>query len=105
MNRRTTRLALLVLAGLGTRATAQVPPPPPARGPSPLTYVRFSGPGRAQVTFYQGQPAGRTFDAPAVVAMRPGYLYRVKLSNLEGYPGLNLFPTVEVCGSLSHGPK
>jgi uncharacterized repeat protein (TIGR01451 family) len=37
--------------------------------------------------------------------MRPGYFYRMRLSNLPGHPGLSIFPTVEVRGSLKLSPK
>jgi uncharacterized repeat protein (TIGR01451 family) len=34
------------------------------------------------------------------VGLRPGYLYRVKLSHFREYPGLALFPSLEVRGTL-----
>jgi len=37
--------------------------------------------------------------------MRPGYCYRLRLSNLPGHPGVSIFPTVEVHGSLKLAPK
>src|SRR5690349_17266945 len=100
--------APLLLAAVAATAAAQVatpPPPLPGRGPSPLLFVRFSGPAGMRATFYQGRPGGRTFDAPAVVGLRPGYVYRVRLSDLPGLPGVSLYPTVEVRGCLSLGPK
>jgi uncharacterized repeat protein (TIGR01451 family) len=55
--------------------------------------------------FYQGQPIGRDYAAPVVVGMRPGYLYRLKLTGLPGRPGLTLYPTLEVRGSLTLPPR
>jgi uncharacterized repeat protein (TIGR01451 family) len=67
--------------------------------PSPVLYIRVNAPGKTQSTFFDG-PAPRTFDNPTVVGLRPGYIYRFKLSNLEGYPKLSLYPTIKVFGSL-----
>jgi uncharacterized repeat protein (TIGR01451 family) len=72
---------------------------------SPLLFVRFNGAPGLRVTFYQGRQPARTFDAPTVVGVRPGYTYQVQLSNLPGRPGVTLFPTLEVYGSLHLGPK
>jgi uncharacterized repeat protein (TIGR01451 family) len=57
------------------------------------------------VTFYQGQVQGREFAAPVMAGMRPGYIYRVQLSNLAGHPGVSLYPSLEVCGTLHLPPK
>jgi uncharacterized repeat protein (TIGR01451 family) len=106
MNLRTACVPLL-LAAVAASAVAQVgaPPPLPGRGPAPLLFVRFAGPAGMRATFYQGRPVGRTFDAPAVVGLRPGYVYRVRLSDLPGLPGVSLYPSVEVRGCLALGPK
>jgi uncharacterized repeat protein (TIGR01451 family) len=72
----------------------------PGRGLVPLLYVRFAGPPGMRAAFYQGQARERAFDAPVQVGMRPGYLYRVRLSNLPGLPDVSLYPTLEVFGSL-----
>lgn len=95
-------LPLLLLCGV---ARAQMlpctqPPPVPRRGLAPLLYVRFAGGPGLRVTFYQGRPRGRAFDAPVVVGMRPGYRYRLELSHLPGHPGVSIFPTISVLGSL-----
>ena len=37
--------------------------------------------------------------------MRPGYLHRVQIVNPPGHPGVSLYPTVEVCGTLYLPPK
>jgi uncharacterized repeat protein (TIGR01451 family) len=55
-------------------------------------------------TFYQGRPVGHDYAAPVAVGVRPGYLYRVKLSGFADHPGLSLYPTLEVRGSLALRP-
>jgi uncharacterized repeat protein (TIGR01451 family) len=86
-------------------ARAQAPPPLPARGPNPLLYVRFDDRPGMRVTFYQGQVKGRAIAAPVTAGLRPGYIYRVRLSELPGWSGVTLYPTLEVRGSLNLPPK
>ncbi len=81
-------------------AARAVPPPLPTWGRAPLLFVRFGSPAGMKVTFYQGAPRGQTFDAPVVVGLRPGYVYRVKLSGFPGHPETILFPSLEVRGTL-----
>jgi len=98
--------AVALLAALPGLAVAQVRPLPlPGRGPSPLLFARLSGPAGSQVTLYQGRAAPRTFDAPAVVGLRPGYLYRYQISQMRDHPGLSLYPTIQVVGTLHMPPK
>ncbi len=97
---RTSVVALLTGAALLGAAAAQ-PPPLPARGASPLLFVRFTGPAGMRTTFYQGTPEGRAYNAPVVVGVRPGYLYRIKCSGFADRPDLAIYPTLEVRGSLS----
>jgi uncharacterized repeat protein (TIGR01451 family) len=102
---RTLSAALLAAAALLGTAAGQAPPPLPhhgaegheGRGPSPFLFVRFAGPDGTKVTFYQGRPEGRVFDAPVVAGLRPGYCYRIRLS---GFGGDAIYPTLEVRGSL-----
>jgi uncharacterized repeat protein (TIGR01451 family) len=98
-------LALVLLTALATPASAQMVPPLAGHGTSPLLFVRFIGPPGLRATFYQGQPRGRAFDAPVVVGMRPGYPYRIQLSHLAGHPGVSIYPTLEVRGSLKLPPR
>src|SRR5689334_13279528 len=79
---------------------APVPIPPPA----PVLYVRIAAPAGLRVTFYPGGNQAREFPAPVTVGMRPGYVYRVKVTGFRDFPGLALYPTLEVRGTLQ-GPK
>lgn len=98
---RTTLIAAIVLSLLMTcqRARAALPPLPQS-GAAPLLSVRFFAPAGTRVTFYQGRSLGRDFDAPVTAGLRPGYIYRVKVTHIPDRPGLTLFPTLEVRGSL-----
>jgi uncharacterized repeat protein (TIGR01451 family) len=101
-------LALLCWAACVRPAPCQGPnhphyPPglaPPAPPLPPLLYVRVSGPAGLRVTFYRGAAAGQTFAAPFTIGLRPGYVYRVQVSGIPEYPGLKLYPTLEVRGSV-----
>src|SRR5262245_22856223 len=76
------------------------PMPLPQLGPTPLLYVRFNGPPGMRIAFYQGAAPVREFAMPVTVGLRPGYISRVRISGLPGRPGLTLFPTLEVRGTL-----
>lgn len=101
---RTTALIPLLLLGLWSGATQGQPAPPPPSGPSPLLYVRLMGPQGSRFTVFQGSPAGVTLDSPAPLALRPGYVYRLKLGDLPGRPDVALYPTLEVRGTLCLPP-
>ncbi len=96
-------IAVFLLAGWSLQSHGKAPPPVPATGPAPLLYVRFGGP--LQARFYQGDSAGRVFVAPVSVGLRPGYIYRVMLTNIPEHPGLSLYPTLEVRGTLQLPPN
>ncbi len=100
MNIRTFMAAMPLLALFAGPTIAQVLAPLPTQGPAPLLFVRVSGPEGMKANFYTGEPTSRQAAAPAVIGVRPGYIYRIKLSNLPGRPNLNLYPTLEVRGSL-----
>jgi uncharacterized repeat protein (TIGR01451 family) len=104
MNLRSCCLSLLALLP-AVAAMAQGLLPPPAYGPAPLLFVRVSGPAGLRLTFYQGRPQGRAFDAPAVVGLRPGYLHRFEVSHIPGRPGISFYPTLEVRGTACLSPK
>jgi uncharacterized repeat protein (TIGR01451 family) len=77
---------------------------PPPHGPAPLFYVRLIGPAGLHVTLFQGTPQGYEYAAPVAVGLRPGYIYRIKLTGLPGHPTEALYPTLEVRGSLVMPP-
>ena len=91
------------LAILPAAVLAQRPAPLPEFGPTPLLYVLFNGPPGMRVTFYQGAAPPRTYRVPVVLGLRPGYIYRPKLSGFTRRPGLTFFPTLEVRGTLRGG--
>ncbi len=97
---RTIPAALLTWTALLVAAFAQTQAPLPGRGPSPFLFVRFAGPRGMKATFYQGRPEGQSFDAPVAVGLRPGYIYRIQLSGFADRPGLAIYPTLEVRGTL-----
>jgi hypothetical protein len=67
--------------------------------------VRISIPGAGRVTFFDGAtPAGVTVDAPAQARLHCGYAYRVRISDMPDFPGLELWPTIEVVDRL-HPPS
>lgn len=103
MNLRGSLLGLLLAASLPTAAPTQQAPPPrpsPLRAPAPLLYVHFAGPEGMRIGLYPGGAAVREFPAPAQFALRPGYIYRMQLTQLPRRPGVVLFPSLEVRGSL-----
>jgi uncharacterized repeat protein (TIGR01451 family) len=98
-------LAALPLLALTAGVAQGHMPPLPAHGPAPLLYVRVTGPEGMRATFYTGRPRGSEYPAPVVAGLRPGYVYRLKLSGLEDPPWVELHPTVEVLGSVRLAPK
>ncbi len=98
----------LLLVG-GAAALGQVPQPQPLVPAAPVTppllFVRFSGPPGVKVTFYRDGPAGRTFEAPCTVGLRPGFAYRVEVSGMPRFPGVKLYPALEVRGSFVLPPS
>ena len=74
-------------------------PQPKLRLPPPL-FVRFGGPIGMRVSVYRGTAKESTLIAPFTVALRPGYVYRMEITDIPGYETLILHPTVEVRGTL-----
>src|SRR4051794_8327585 len=66
------------------------------------TSVRFAGPNGMKVTWYVPGEDGRPQLAPASLEVPGRYnflqaaIYRLKLANIPGRPGLELYPTLEV---------
>jgi len=88
---------LVIYAADQARVDAQTPPGPAS---PPLQYVKIAGPKGMKATFYRGSVTPQVFDTPVIVALRPGYYYRLALSNLEEFPRESFFATLEARGSL-----
>jgi uncharacterized repeat protein (TIGR01451 family) len=101
---------LLVGMILGVPAVAggsmppPLPQPQPGFGPPQILFVQLSGPGGARALVFQGAPEGRDFVIPVTLGLRPGYIYRVQLTDFPKHPGVSLFPTIEVRGTVSYPP-
>lgn len=96
-------LALYVLTAL-PGAQGRASPHAAVHAPAPLLYARFVVAGGARVTIYQGRAVGRELVDSATLGLRPGYIDRVKLDQLPDHPGLALFPSLEVRGTLHLPP-
>jgi hypothetical protein len=59
------------------------------------TEVRFVGPNGMKISWYTGAGMG-SIDAPGRYNFVQAAIYRLKLSNIPGRPGLELYPTLEV---------
>lgn len=74
---------------------------------SPVRFqpVEIQLPGEGQVTWYHhGQEAGAiNGTAPSMAGLLVGPVYRLKLSNMPDYPGVELYPTIEMVDRL-HPP-
>lgn len=75
---------------------------PLASAQAPRTQVQFTGPSGMQVRWLTRAPDGKeTFSEPPLEVpgrfnFRQGGVYRLKLSHIRGYAGLQLYPTLEV---------
>jgi hypothetical protein len=87
-------LALAIVALSSTAAHCQAP--------GPRTQVRFTGPTGMEVRWYTRDAQGKglysepPLRVPGRLNFRQGAAYRLKLSHIEGHPGLELYPTLEV---------
>jgi len=67
--------------------------------------VRISLPGSGTVTFFDGAPTrGVAVSSPALAGMGVGYVYRVRIADMPEFPGVELFPTIELLDRL-HPPE
>ncbi len=68
--------------------------------------VRVEVAGQAgTISVYQGPDAREvSLTAPALVGLRVGLVYRLRISDLADYPGVELYPTVELIDRL-HPPR
>src|SRR5579859_4180227 len=72
---------------------------PPPQLP-PLLFIKVEGPAGMKVTFFRGTAGGQTATVPFTVGLRPGYVYRLLVSDVPDHPGATFSPTLEVRGSL-----
>lgn len=69
------------------------------------TQVKFSGPVNAKVGWYVQGPDGKPVLSPGQITMPGRYnfsqaaIYSLKISDIQGRPGVELFPTIEVVPS------
>jgi uncharacterized repeat protein (TIGR01451 family) len=92
------------LAGLTGEMHAQMPyPQMPALPPSPgpLMYIKFTGPKGTKLTVYRGGDDNKTLELPCTLGFRPGYAYRLAISDVPGLRGQVFSPSLEVRGSLA----
>jgi uncharacterized repeat protein (TIGR01451 family) len=68
--------------------------------PAPLLAAKVLAPPGVRFTLYPGCRMARMFEEPVVFGLRPGYVYRMELTNLPYQPGRSLYPEVEVHGTL-----
>ena len=74
----------------------------PGRYAPQRTEVRFVGPNGMKISWYTGAADGRGgygtggVEAPGRYNFVQASIYRLKLSNIPGRPGLDLYPTLEV---------
>jgi hypothetical protein len=67
--------------------------------------VRIGLPSEGTVTFYEGSARNsRVLTAPAQAGMQVGSVYRFRISDLPEFPGVELFPTVEILDRLHPPP-
>jgi hypothetical protein len=87
-------------------AVGALPPGMPSRFPTKRTEVRFVGPDKMKITWFAPGPDGKPgftatqpLEAPARYNFPQAAIYRLKLSDIPGRPGLELYPTLEVVPS------
>jgi hypothetical protein len=93
-------------AGAVAAVGANLQVPGPSRFPTQRTEVRFVRPTGMQISWYTagGDKSGFTstqINTPGRYNFAQAAIYRLKLSNIEGRPGLVLYPTLEVVPSNS----
>jgi uncharacterized repeat protein (TIGR01451 family) len=99
---RITLAAVWLLAWSATAFAQNLPAP--GRGLAPLMHVTWIGPAGMHVVVYQGTARPRDLAAPAQLGLRPGYIYRMEVNGFTQHPGVSLYPTLEVRGTLALPP-
>jgi hypothetical protein len=68
--------------------------------------TEVSLPTQGRVTFFDGStPEGVTVDAPAKARLMVGHTCRVKISDMPEFPGVELYPTIELLDRLHAPPE
>lgn len=63
--------------------------------PADMTFIRFELPGHANIEVFGSMPT-RAIPIPGWCGVGVGRLYRVRISGLSDFPGVELYPTVEI---------
>lgn len=72
--------------------------------PTWMQPVKIEVSGGGQVEAYAGSPQPMAVShSPALLAVNVGHYYRLKVSNMPDFPGLEVFPTIELLDRL-HPP-
>lgn len=67
--------------------------------------VRVSLPSEGRITFFCGSPHHQqVMSSPAQPGMVPGFVYRLRISDLPDHPGVELYPTIELLDRLHPPP-
>jgi uncharacterized repeat protein (TIGR01451 family) len=98
-------LLVVLVFGLAIAEVAGQFPPMPAPAPAPLMYLRFNGPSGAKLTVYRGFDKGQKLDLPCTVGFRPGYAYRLAVSEVPNFPRQVFCPSLEVRGTIGLAGK
>lgn len=123
----TSGILLVVAAILSTAAPVQAQPgadhyhplsqhTPPGKTAAWLNYIRKYDPSWLQPLIVEAPGGGRVdvfsgsnvavgaAESPAKFAANVGHLYRLRLSDMPAYPGVEVFPTIELIDRL-HPPQ
>lgn len=79
-------------------------PCPPLGPPAPVLAARVIAPEGIKVSVQPGVPDATRYAVPTTFGFRPGYIYRLELTDIPGRPGEALYPVLEVRGSLVPRP-
>lgn len=77
---------------------------PPIGPPAPVLALKMLVPEGSKLTVQPGTPTARPAAANAIIGFRPGYAYRLEISDIPNNPGVKLYPMLEVRGSLVPRP-
>ncbi|MBN1854150.1 MAG: hypothetical protein JW829_15590 [Pirellulales bacterium] len=66
--------------------------------------VKIIAPEGAMISMVEGNAFGPALPAPLLAGMQIARVYRLRITNIPGYPGLEVFPTIEVIDRLHPPP-